>query len=219
MKIIIRRLNFILCYATIIENILLEGLFLPNFTRDAIIRSFLGLLNEKPVNHITVKDIVEDCGINRNSFYYHFQDLPALIEAVLQAEADRIISENASLDSFEDCLLAAVSLAQNNRNAVLHLYQADRGLYGQYLDRIAEYAVEKYITAALNDIVIPEEDRKIIVHYYKCLLVGMVLDWMNSGMQYDIRSRVARVCELFEGSMQQAVNRAAEKFRQKPSNA
>ncbi len=208
-----------MCYATIIENVLSEGLFLPNFTRDAIIRSFLGLLNEKPVNHITVKDIVEACGINRNSFYYHFQDLPALIEAVLQAEADRIISENASLDSFEDCLLAAVSLAQNNRNAVLHLYQADRGLYGQYLDRIAEYAVEKYITAALNDIVIPEEDRKIIVHYYKCLLVGMVLDWMNSGMQYDIRSRVARVCELFEGSMQQAVNRAAEKFRQKPSNA
>lgn len=67
-----------MCYATIIENILSEGLFLPNFTRDAIIRSFLGLLNEKPVNHITVKDIVEDCGINRNSFYYHFQDLPAL---------------------------------------------------------------------------------------------------------------------------------------------
>ena len=67
-KIIIRRLNFILCYATIIENILSEGLLLPNFTRDAIIRSFLGLLNEKPVNHITVKDIVEDCGINRNSF-------------------------------------------------------------------------------------------------------------------------------------------------------
>ena len=96
-----------MCYATIIENILLEGLFLPNFTRDAIIRSFLGLLNEKPVNHITVKDIVEDCGINRNSFYYHFQDLPVLIEALLQAEADRIISENASLDSFEDCLLCA----------------------------------------------------------------------------------------------------------------
>ncbi len=27
---------------------------MPNFTRDAIIRSFLDLLNEKPVNHITI---------------------------------------------------------------------------------------------------------------------------------------------------------------------
>ena len=26
-----------------------------------------------------VRDIVEDCGINRNSFYYHFQDIPSLL--------------------------------------------------------------------------------------------------------------------------------------------
>ncbi|MBP1561521.1 MAG: TetR/AcrR family transcriptional regulator C-terminal domain-containing protein [Oscillospiraceae bacterium] len=192
---------------------------MPNFTRDAIIKSFLGLLSEKPVSKITVKDIVEDCGINRNSFYYHFQDLPALIEALLHAEADRIISENASLESFEDCIMAAVSLAQNNKNAVMHLYQADRGLYGQYLNRIAEYAVEKYISTASKGIDIPDDDRNIIVHYYKCLLVGMVLDWMNSGMQYDISSRVSRVCELFDGSMQQAINRASgQKIRQKPSD-
>lgn len=31
------------------------------------------LLNEKPLSKITVKDIVEECGINRNSFYYHFR--------------------------------------------------------------------------------------------------------------------------------------------------
>lgn len=189
---------------------------MPNFTRDAIIKSFLNLLNDKPVSKITVKDIVEDCGINRNSFYYHFQDLPALIEAFLQDEADRIINENASLESFEDCLMAALSLAINNKNAVMHLYQADRSLYGRYLDRIAEYTVDKYISTATKGIDIHEEDRKIIVHYYKCLLAGMVLDWMNSGMQYDIRSRVSRVCELFEGSMPNAVKRASEqKIRQK----
>ena len=53
---------------------------MPNFTRRAIKESFLKLLNQRPLNQITVKDIVEDCGINRNSFYYHFSDLPALVE-------------------------------------------------------------------------------------------------------------------------------------------
>lgn len=182
---------------------------MPNFTRDAIIKSFLGLLNNKPVSKITVKDIVEDCGINRNSFYYHFQDLPTLIEALLHEEADRIINENASLDSFEECLMATLSLALNHKNAVLHLYQAEHSLYSRYLDRIAEYAVGKYIDTALGAFVISGEDRKIIIHYYKCLLVGMVLDWMNSGMQYDLRSRVGRACELFDGSMQEAIRRAS----------
>ena len=42
-----------------------------NRTKDAIKQTFLALLNEKPLNQITVKMIVEQCGINRNSFYYH----------------------------------------------------------------------------------------------------------------------------------------------------
>ena len=49
-----------------------EGLDLPGFTKRAIRNSFIRLLNERPVSQITVKDIVEDCGINRNSFYYHY---------------------------------------------------------------------------------------------------------------------------------------------------
>ena len=53
---------------------------MANFTRKAIKEAFLKLLNQRPLSQITVKDIVEDCGINRNSFYYHFEDLPALVE-------------------------------------------------------------------------------------------------------------------------------------------
>ena len=45
---------------------------MPNFTQKAIKESFIKLLNEKPLHQITVKDIVEDCGVNRNTFYYHF---------------------------------------------------------------------------------------------------------------------------------------------------
>ena len=56
---------------------------MANFTRRAIKETFLKLLNQRPLNQITVKDIVEDCGINRNSFYYHFEDLPALVEEMV----------------------------------------------------------------------------------------------------------------------------------------
>ena len=46
---------------------------LAGFTRKAIKETFITLLEERPISEITVKDIVETCGINRNSFYYHFQ--------------------------------------------------------------------------------------------------------------------------------------------------
>ena len=57
---------------------------MPSFTRKAIMESFLKLLDARPLNKITIKDIVEDCGINRNTFYYHFEDIPALVEAALE---------------------------------------------------------------------------------------------------------------------------------------
>lgn len=43
-----------------------------NRTKQAIVNAFWELLDEKPLSKITVKDIVERCQVNRNTFYYHF---------------------------------------------------------------------------------------------------------------------------------------------------
>ncbi len=64
---------------------------MANFTARAIKASFIKLLNERPLSKISVRDIVEDCGINRNSFYYHFQDIPALIEEIITEQTKTII--------------------------------------------------------------------------------------------------------------------------------
>lgn len=50
-----------------------------NRNKQAIIDAFWELLEEKPLSKITVKDIVERCQINRNTFYYHFRDIPLLL--------------------------------------------------------------------------------------------------------------------------------------------
>ena len=49
---------------------------MPGFTRQIILHTLTELMNEKPLSKITVKDIVERCGVNRNTFYYHFRDIP-----------------------------------------------------------------------------------------------------------------------------------------------
>ena len=66
---------------------------MPNFTKRAIKEAFVALLDERPLNKITVKDVVEACGINRNSFYYHFQDLPALLEEIIAQRVQELIDK------------------------------------------------------------------------------------------------------------------------------
>ena len=40
-------------------------------TEEKILNAALKLLEEKNLDKISVKDICDECGINRNTFYYH----------------------------------------------------------------------------------------------------------------------------------------------------
>ena len=48
-------------------------------TKRALAASLIKLLSQKPLDKVTVKDIIEDCGVNRQTFYYHFQDIVYII--------------------------------------------------------------------------------------------------------------------------------------------
>ena len=49
------------------------------YTRKVIRETFLQMLGEMPLDKITVKDIVLRCNINRNTFYYHYADIYAVL--------------------------------------------------------------------------------------------------------------------------------------------
>ena len=53
-------------------------------TKQDIAVAFLRLLARKPFRKITVRNIVEECGINRTTFYYHYQDVYAIIEGLCE---------------------------------------------------------------------------------------------------------------------------------------
>ena len=46
------------------------------------------LLFEKRVKKLTVKDIVEECRITRQTFYYHFEDIPDLLRWSMEQGID-----------------------------------------------------------------------------------------------------------------------------------
>lgn len=95
-----------------------------SWKRSAIMESLLKLLDERPLNKISVKDIVEDCGISRNTFYYYFEDMPSLIEAVVMEEVNRIMEQYSEISSMNECFDAAMQFCVGHRKAVYHLYNS-----------------------------------------------------------------------------------------------
>ena len=81
------------------------------------------MLEERPLSNITVKDIVEKCGINRNSFYYHYQDIPALIEEIVKEEAEQILEKYPSVSTIVECFDALIEFASHRKRAIMHIYR------------------------------------------------------------------------------------------------
>jgi len=181
---------------------------MPNFTQKAIREAFLQLLEERPLARITVKDIVERCGINRNTFYYHYQDINALLEEISKGEVDRIIAEYPSFDSLETCLDAAVDFAEKNRRAMLHLYRlGNRDLFERDLREICTYAVSTYFKTAFSHVRLRGEDRDLLLRVFRNLAFGTVLEWMDEGMRRDLRAQIHRACELNSGLIEEMIRR------------
>ena len=183
---------------------------MANLTEKAIKASALKLLNQKPLNQITIKDIVEDCGINRNSFYYHFRDLPSLIEEMVLEQAELLIEEYPSIHSLEECLDAAISFAANNRKAAMHIYNSvNRDIYEQYLWRVCEHVVTAYINSVLKEQKISDFDKEVIINFYKCACFGQILDWQRGGMRSDVKKQFMRMCEIKKGMIEELAARCA----------
>ncbi len=170
---------------------------MPNFTRNAIKASFLKLLSQRPLDKITIKDIVEDCGVNRNSFYYHFEDLPALLEEIVGEQAAAMMARHPTIDSVEEGCEAIVEFVTKNKRAVYHIYNSlSRDMFERHLMKLCQYVVSAYIDAALAGHTADEADRAVIIRYHRCACFGTVIDWLNDGMKDDIAAYFRRICQL-----------------------
>jgi len=177
---------------------------MANFTRKAIKESFLKLLNQRPLNQITVKDIVEECGINRNSFYYHFEDLPSLVEEIIGEQVKSLIDDHPTISSLEECVDAVVDFVMENRRAVYHIYNSvSRDVFERYLMEACQYITSSYLRAEFAGGRIGEEDLAVLIRFHKCECFGAVIDWLNGGMKEDIAGYFRRVCALQKSWMEQ----------------
>lgn len=177
-------------------------------TRRAIIQAFDGLLEEKPISKITVKDIAERCGINRNTFYYHFSNIPELVDQSLEDMADQLIHNHFQPGQPIECIRPVIQYAQRNQNKILHIYRyVSRETFMDYLDRTVLHIMEDYFSGMDTAQAGEPENIAALTRFYKCAIVGLTLDWLEGGMREDLLALVQRLCSLLGGTGRLALQR------------
>ena len=165
-------------------------------TRIAIRKGFLELLEQRPLDKISVVDIAEHCGVNRNTFYYYYCDIYALVREVLETELDSVLNAQPPCENWYQLTMRVASFARENRRRVYHLYQSSQRdlLENEY------YQVGELPGA--------EEDIQSRAALYTATLVGLLQSWLHYGMKHDEERFVERVARLTDGTMRRALERS-----------
>ena len=170
---------------------------MPAQTKSAIRDAFLKLLEERPLSKITVRDITDACSINRNSFYYHYTDVPTLIEEIFSDEISQIIRDHPCISSVEDCLITAARYAMEHKQVIRHIYLSTRrDLFETYLWRVCDQTVALYTDTVFPERIIAKEDRETLMKTFSCLCFGILSAWLADGMRADITEYIARMSAL-----------------------
>ena len=180
-----------------------------NLTERAIHEAFIELLSKKSLDKITVRDLTEQTGISRNTFYYHYQDIPALLEDILEKDADRVIADYPKLNSIEECLGAAMQFARANKRIIMHIFNSGSTNIAS-LWRVCEHFITTYADTVFPSVPISDYDKELFIRYHKCACFGLVTDWINSGMKEDYVEDMRRICELKKGSAELIIKNATK---------
>ena len=181
---------------------------MPNFTKQAIKDSFLKLLNQQPLSKISVRSIVEDCGINRMTFYYHFKDIYDLVEWSCEEDAGKALQGRKTYDTWQQGYVQIFEAVLENKPFIMNVYRCvSRERVEAYLYRITYGLVDGVVEEQAAGMSVRSEDKEFIANTYKYVLVGLMLDWIKDDMRADPQQLVDKLALVLHGSVAAALER------------
>jgi len=153
-------------------------------TKKSIKNAFLGLLASRPLGKISVRSIVDECGVSRNTFYYHFRDIPDLLEKTVLDGADEMIRRYPDPNDIDKCIDAAYQFARSNKKAIFHIYRSiDRRTFEDYLMYMSNHTAHTHADLLLEGKNASDEDREVLIKFLRRHCFGVCMDWIRSGME------------------------------------
>lgn len=161
---------------------------MSNFTKLAIIESFIQLSKEMPIEKITVTKITEKCGINRNTFYYYYQDAYALLEEIIYTKAKKlfVLDEENLADSWKSNLRFIGEYARKNESFIRSVYQSmGRDAFGDYLVNISFESVYKTIKMSCSGKHISDDSMKSTSYIMSKMFAETAVEWIRGKIDTD----------------------------------
>ena len=148
-------------------------------TKKALASSLKKFMEKKPLSKITVSEIIADCGVNRKTFYYHFEDIYALLKWMLEEEAIEVVRQFDLLVDYREVVLFVLDYVKTNKHLLCCAYDSmgrdemKRFFYSDFIG-ITRTVIDN--TERQLGLHTKAEFKEFLAHFYTEAIAGMLID-------------------------------------------
>lgn len=136
----------------------------------------------KPFQKITVSELVRMCGVNRKTFYYHFEDIYALLKWIFEQEAIQMVKKFDLLVDYEEAITFVMNYIEENEYIIQCAY-----------DSIGREELKRFFCADFREIVesvvrkseqitgteLDSGYRDFLSQFYMEAIAGVLINWIT----------------------------------------
>jgi len=169
-------------------------------------KALIKLLDKKPFDYITVKEICQEAGVNRSTFYLHYENTVELLEEAIEYTNDEFLSyfkdadesfiSNMNSKSDDELLLITPSylkpyLKYIKENKALHSSGVLKSAYMKPNEKFKKMA--KHIFYPIMErLKVEENKRDYILAYYTHGVIAIVEQWLKN----DCKESIDEICDI-----------------------
>lgn len=182
-------------------------------TKKALSESLKRIMKKKPLSKITVSEIIADCGMNRKTFYYHFDDIYALLKWTLEIEAIDIVKNINLVVDYTDAIYFIMDYVEKNEYLLNCAYDSlgRDGLKTFFHEDSNEIVVNLVdMVERENELLLDEEYKAFVVDFFVEALSGILIHWIRNREDRHKEKTVKYISETMKGALYGIFNQAGK---------
>ena len=174
-------------------------------TKQMITEKLFELLCREKTENVTVKRLVEECGISRQTFYYHFKDIIDVMEWGCRQALKDDLETGLKAESPREAITVFVTNTVNRRAAVSHLLASPHGSdFLQLMQKTVKTYLWEMFGRMFPNSRLSVADTEAVLDFFTGGITGLILG-NYSKRNLDTDALVDQIDRLLSGEMRAAL--------------
>ncbi|MDC7218501.1 MAG: TetR/AcrR family transcriptional regulator C-terminal domain-containing protein [Spirochaetales bacterium] len=181
---------------------------MSDLTKKALAQTLKDLMRRQTLDKITVKELSETCGVNRQTFYYHFQDIYDLLIWIYRKDITEPLLKYRSYSRWKEGITLVFKYMEENKPFCLNTYRSlGKAKSEMFLNNIAFDCLRTVVEECSENSPLSSQKKDFIARFYGDGFTGLVIRWLESGANESGYDLIENLCCLLDGDFSRAIKK------------